>query len=61
MPFLLEFINLNAKSHLCIGMWDRSITEPTLTVNFSRHCEHQYQPGPIDLPPSRATVSANPQ
>src|SRR5215212_3520533 len=61
MPFLLAFIKRKARSHLCIGICERSMTEPTRTVNFSRHWEHQYQPGPMDLPPSGATVSTNPQ
>jgi hypothetical protein len=34
---VLEAISRNASSHLCIAMCERSMTEPTRAVNFSRH------------------------
>src|SRR4051794_15166481 len=61
MPFLLDAIRRKASSHLCIRICDRSVTEPTRAVNFSRHLLHQYQPGPTNLPPRGATVSKTPQ
>src|ERR1700720_325782 len=51
-PFFDDTIRCVANNHLCNGIWLRSYSVPTRTVNFWRQSEHQYQPGPMDLPPS---------
>src|SRR5258706_14883986 len=38
-------------------LWLRSKIEPTLTVKLRRHGVHQYQSGPIALPPNGFTRS----
>ena len=57
MPFLEAVNKCVASSHLWSGICDRSYNVPTRTVNFSRHPEQKYQPGPIDLPPNGFTHS----
>ena len=51
MPFLLLHIRCIANNHLVSGICDRSQTVPIVGVNLRRQAPHQYQPGPIDLPP----------
>jgi hypothetical protein len=43
------------------GLWDRSNTEPTRTVNLSLQSPQVHQPGPMLLPPSCLIFSIPPQ
>jgi hypothetical protein len=60
-PFLLDIINVAAKSHLSSETLLRSKTVPTVTVNWSRQCPHSYTPRRCALPLSLPMRSHAPQ